>query len=723
MLTDPGAHLPMDLTGEGVTLPDTATPPDDDSEQASPSPDDYTILIPTTDLGMAGRLIQIASALMPVHEGEACGKVLALGVVEIPEELGLSSGAVPARHHRQMLGRLRRRNRLPRVEMRTLVRVHRQVWQGIVETAQDEAADLILLGWSGRSEDDTILGTTIDEAVRNAPCDIAVAKGVSLNSARKILVPIRGGPHAALAFKLATGLADRVDGTVTALRVERAPSLNGTGGDSEAERQRVRDEFAAVVSTAPRPERVREVVVEADSVVDAILKQAEGHQVVVMGAAAGPQDPNQLFGPIAEAVAHRLNKGIVVVKTKLPGTATHEEWEALFQRPRPAPVELDISQIVDKWFAENTFDSKEFERIDRLVRLKQQQGVTISLGLPALNEAETIGAIISSVKHELMDRFPLLDEIVVIDSQSTDRTREIAESLGVPVYVHQEILPQYGALRGKGEALWKSLQVLKGDIVAWIDTDIRNIHPRFVYGVIGPLLRDRRIGFVKGYYKRPIAGPGGLQSTGGGRVTELQARPLLNLFYPELSGLIQPLSGEQAGRRAILEQLPFFTGYGVEIGLLIDLLGQFGLRSIGQVDLKRRVHRNQPLTSLSVMSFTILQVVMQRLEQRHRLQLLAEVNTSMKMIRVDRDRFHVEVRDLGDVERPPIATLPEYLAAHPRPSRPMNGGRGWGSGKSVGHAWPSNDADGTHPAVSADTAAETRGESSAPRRRPTGEAW
>ena len=226
-------------------------------------------------------------------------------------------------------------------------------------------------------------------------------------------------------------------------------------------------------------------------------------------------------------------------------------------------------------------------------------------------------------------------------------------------------------MHGKGEALWKSLHVLKGDIVAWIDTDIRNIHPRFVYGLIGPFLKDQRVQFVKGFYKRPIRGPGGvLQSTGGGRVTELMARPMMNLFYPELSGLIQPLAGEQAGRRAVLEQLPFFTGYGVETGLLIDLLLQYGLRAIGQVDLKRRVHRNQSLASLSVMSFVILQVVMKRLEQRHRLQLLSEVNTTMKLIQHERDRFHVELREVGDVERPPIALIPEYQAAHPpRPRR------------------------------------------------------
>jgi len=157
-------------------------------------------------------------------------------------------------------------------------------------------------------------------------------------------------------------------------------------------------------------------------------------------------------------------------------------------------------------------------------------------------------------------------------------------------------------------------------------------------------------------------------------VTELMARPMMNLYYPELSGLIQPLAGEQAGRRAALEQLPFFTGYGVETGLLVDLLLQYGLRAIGQVDLKRRVHRNQSLASLSVMSFGILQVVMNRLAQRHRLQLLSEVNTTMKLIQHERDRFHVELKEVGDVERPPIALLPEYRAVHPARPAPTRRG-------------------------------------------------
>jgi glucosyl-3-phosphoglycerate synthase len=265
-----------------------------------------------------------------------------------------------------------------------------------------------------------------------------------------------------------------------------------------------------------------------------------------------------------------------------------------------------------------------------------------------------------------MDMVPLLDEIVLIDSNSTDATRSIAASMDIPVYIHQELLPGYGSRRGKGEALWKSLLVTQGDIILWIDTDIVNIHPRFVYGLIGPLLNSPKVAFVKGYYRRPIKVGDTLQAGGGGRVTELTARPLINLFYPELSGVVQPLSGEYGGRRSVLEQLPFYSGYGVEIGLLIDIFERCGLHSISQVDLQERVHHNQPLEALSKMSFAIIQAVTHKLEHRFERNFLEEVNKTMKLIRYETGRFYLEVEEIAELERPPMIQLPEYQVSHPR---------------------------------------------------------
>ena len=259
-----------------------------------------------------------------------------------------------------------------------------------------------------------------------------------------------------------------------------------------------------------------------------------------------------------------------------------------------------------------------------------------------------------------MDRLPILDEIILIDSDSTDHTRQIAQELGVQVHVHQQTLPHYGARRGKGEALWKSLYLTRGDLVLWIDTDIANIHPRFVYGLIGPLLLQPEVQFVKGFYRRPLRVDDKVQASGGGRVTELTARPLLNLFYPELSGVIQPLSGEYGGRRNALEQMPFFSGYGVEIGLLIDAFEQCGLGGIAQVDLLERAHHNQPLESLSKMSFAIIQAVIHKLERRYGQGFLEDVNKTMKLIRYEPGRFFLDIEEIAEQVRPPMIDLPEY---------------------------------------------------------------
>ncbi|HZQ06077.1 MAG TPA: glucosyl-3-phosphoglycerate synthase, partial [Anaerolineae bacterium] len=250
--------------------------------------------------------------------------------------------------------------------------------------------------------------------------------------------------------------------------------------------------------------------------------------------------------------------------------------------------------------------------------------------------------------------------IVVIDSNSTDRTVEIAADMDVRAFKHPEILPQYGVREGKGEGLWKSLYVLKGDLIAWIDTDIINIHPRFVYGILGPLIREPRLMYVKGFYQRPLRIGRKLNARGGGRVTELVARPLLNLFYPELSGFVQPLAGEYAGRREALEAVPFFVRYGVEMGLLIDILQKFGLTAMGQVDLEERVHRNQSLEALSKMAFEIVQVVMARVGANIGTELVNELNTSMKLIRHEASVFQLDIAEIRARERPPMITLPEY---------------------------------------------------------------
>jgi glucosyl-3-phosphoglycerate synthase len=388
-----------------------------------------------------------------------------------------------------------------------------------------------------------------------------------------------------------------------------------------------------------------------------------------MGASAAPDNPGEdsyLFGALPEAVATRSRKTVIVVKTREAiGKATFERLETLSETlaaaERAANESRAVPLRVERWFGESNFHHREFGDLDRLVHLKEQAGLTVSLVLPTLNEEETIGVIVERARRELMDRHPLVDELLVIDSDSSDRTREVAASEGARVVVHSDVLARYGSYPGKGEALWKSLYETSGDIVVWADTDVRNWHPRMVYGTIGPLIAEERIQYVKGYYRRPIVEGGLLKEGGGGRVTELVARPLINLFFPELSGLIQPLSGEYAGRRSLLETLPFFTGYAVEMGHLIDVAERVGLEGLGQVDLERRVHRNQELEGLSRMSFVILQAVMKRLEEQRKTRLFAELGSTMKLPRSGHGRLGLEVIELADTERPPMISIPEYL--------------------------------------------------------------
>ncbi len=372
---------------------------------------------------------------------------------------------------------------------------------------------------------------------------------------------------------------------------------------------------------------------------------------MVLGTAAHPGEDPHTFGQITDTLLEESPAAVIAVKTR-----------------REVPEELAdfrfgaqaISILVDRWFAENTFHADEFSDLKRLLALKQEQGVTISLALPTLNEEETVGDIIRQVKRVLMRRVPLVDEIVVMDSGSTDRTREIATRLRVPVFVHQEVLPRYGARSGKGEALWKSLYVTRGDLVIWVDTDVSNFHPRFVYGLIGPLLNRPGVMFVKGFYRRPLRAGSEVQPGRGGRVTELTARPLLNLFYPELSGIIQPLAGEYAGRREALEQLTFTSGYGVETSLLVDAFEKFKLAALAQVDLEERIHRNQPLSRLSQMSFAVTQALLGKLERRYGLEMLKDVNRTMKVVHYEPGRFYLEVAELAELERPPMIEIPEY---------------------------------------------------------------
>lgn len=584
----------------------------------------------------------IQTALVPVVHGcpgEAAlaaaralaMEVILIGVVRMPPGESLSAGATKARELRKILREL---GRSEHIRSKVNVIVSHTPWAELMEVITAEQPDLLLIGWA---EQWTALGLTPEEVLLRPPCDVALVRGPLPQRLERVLLPVRGGPHAELAVRLGLGLHPS---RLTTLHLSRPDAPQSDAPFRGLER---------VLKHLPEARFVSAITVDP---AQTILEHTGNFDLVVMGATAQPIRSQASLGSVADRVLRESDVAVLVVKTRRPMSV----------KPDEVAGTQAISILVDKWFAENTFHAGEFADLKHLLTLKQQQGVTISLALPALNEEATVGRVIETIKRALMDELPLLDEIVLIDSDSTDRTREIGESFGLPVHIHQHLLPELGARRGKGEALWKSLLVTNGDIVVWIDTDIVNIYPRFVYGILGPLLLNPHIQFVKGFYRRPLKVGDKTQAGGGGRVTELAARPMLNLFYPELSGVIQPLSGEYAGRRAALEQLPFFSGYGVETGLLIDVFEKFGLEAIAQVDLLERIHHNQPLDALSKMSFAILQAVIHKLERRYGRAILEDVNKSMKLIRYEAGGYFLDVEEIVERERPPMLEVPEYQA-------------------------------------------------------------
>ncbi len=258
---------------------------------------------------------------------------------------------------------------------------------------------------------------------------------------------------------------------------------------------------------------------------------------------------------------------------------------------------------------------------DQLVAAKHERGWSVSVVIPARNEASTVGQVAGTLRQTLITDTDLLDEILVIDADSTDGTGDVARASGARVVRQSDVLPEAGSALGKGEALWKGLAASQGDLVVFVDADILDIGPHFVVGLLGPLLTEDGVRFTKATYDRPLQRGDDVQPSGGGRVTELMARPVIGAFWPELAWLAQPLAGEYAGDRRLLESLPFVRGYGVELALLIDILARFGTDVIAQVDLGRRMHDHQGLDALGRMAAEILHVATDRLSRQGRLVL------------------------------------------------------------------------------------------------------
>jgi glucosyl-3-phosphoglycerate synthase len=314
---------------------------------------------------------------------------------------------------------------------------------------------------------------------------------------------------------------------------------------------------------------------------------------------------------------------------------------------------------VERWFTGRTsaIDDWWYEQVRNL---KGSQRVAVVL--PALDEDQTVGDIVAAIRADLASRpGDLVDEVIVVDSGSRDATAEVARENGARVVTLTDVLPDLTPRRGKGEAMWRGLAATDADLVVFVDADLRSFDSRFIVALLGPLLSDPAVQFVKAAYDRPPTDPS-VPSNGGGRVTELMARPLISAFWPELSGVLQPLAGEYAARADLLRTLAFRCGYGVDLGLLIDTYRAVGLSGIAQVDLHRRWHRHSDLPSLGRMAAEVMHTALDRLVAEGRLP--ADLDPATLIWQPDRVEGGVQTsrHRIDTAERPPLSQLIDQRA-------------------------------------------------------------
>jgi nucleotide-binding universal stress UspA family protein len=592
----------------------------------------YRVLIPTLAPGQASKLLRLATAFT----GAPDSRGTLLGIIEVPPDQSSTRASAPGEAYRTLLAQTTRIATKAAHPLTPQVRIAHLAAQGIREAALETGSNLLLLESTAR--DDGLWTNALEDLLYDPPCDVAVLRvAPAAPPIQSILLAVRGGPNAELAVQLAQAVRTGTGATLTLLHLF---------DPRQSSDERARDEgtFAGLAAQVGGP--VIELKGSATNVREAIIKEASNHQLVILGATRSLMHRPMVLGASLQRMLRRLPGTVMIVK------------KAGVPVPRPPATRVEsraaITEQVDRWLTENTFDSHEFDDLERLADRKRRQAVTISLGLPMLAELPDLAAALANLRQAFMGADRLIDEIVVINVSGATPVDRAATAAGVQVMHPADVLSRYGSFSSLGEGLWKSLHMLKGDLVCWLDPQGLPIQPRVVAGLLGPLLTDPEIGYVKGFTRRPPA-------AASDPIAELAVRPLLDLLFPTLTGVIDPLSRDQAGRRSILEGVPFFTGHGLELGLLLGIAQAHGLRALAQVEVGPRAHL--PQADRHAIAFAQLQVGLKYLGDRHRVQLLEQLNRTMKRLRYEDERYSIEQVEPQDQERPPMITVPEYSMA------------------------------------------------------------
>jgi glucosyl-3-phosphoglycerate synthase len=598
----------------------------------------YRVLIPSLAPAQAGKLLRLATSFTAAPES---GGTL-LGIIEVPPNHSEARPPVPGEAYRTLLAQTTRIAARATTPLAPLVRIAHVAAQGIREAALETGSNLLLLESGAR--DDGLWTNALEDLLYDPPCDVALLRTeAAAPPITSILLAVRGGPSAELAVQLARSIRASTGATLTLLHIFDPRQ-------SPEERAREEQTFAGLTAQVNGP--VIELKGSSTNVRQAIVKEAQRHQLLILGATRSLMHRPMVLGAPLQRMLRRLPGTVMIVK------------KAGVPTPRPVAPRTEtraaVTEQVDRWLTENTFDSREFDDLQRLVDRKQRQGLSISLAVRAVPGATGLSVALRGLKQALMGRTPLLDEIVVIDISGSAPSERAARAAGVTVVRATDVLSRYGSFPGSGDAQWKSLHVLKGDLICWIDPAGPPPQPRLVAGLLGPLLTDPDIAYVTAFSRRP--------PTAADPLTDFAVRPLLNLLFPALSGLIDPLSPDHAGRRAVLESVPFFTGHGLALGLLLAIASAHGPRALAQVEVGPPARREP--SDRRATAFAQLQVCLKYLGDRHRVQLVDQVNRTIKQIQYEDERYWIEQTELEDTERPPMVTVPEYFLSRNPGARP-----------------------------------------------------